>query len=252
MGLAVSARRLARMASRMAAPPAAFVLWLLGGVCAPSPGPAMAADGAAALHATLANGVVLGSAFYIDHDVVATNAHVVAGLSPGAVVTLSAGPAPQRSVSARLLAVSARMDLAILRAPAGFLPVAPRRKTSAVVATPVSAAGVRVSAAAPQGRPARAHGRIAAVPVASARFGEGLVAAMTGVGPGFSGGPAVDGAGRLVGMVTAVRRGGRETPAGSAFAPLFPRVLSDSADAFILGADALRDEARRLLAEIGS
>lgn len=207
-------------------------------------------DRAGALHATLSatSGAVLGSAFAISADVFVTNAHVVAGLESGAVVTLSVGVAPRRAARARVLAVSARMDLAVLQAPAGFLPVAAWRPAATAAATRISAAGVRVTPEAPQGRVVSAHGHVAGATITSARFGEGFVAVMPGVGPGFSGGPAVDEAGRLVGMVTAVRRGGAATPVGSAFAPITVGARTGSVEAFILGADALRAEALRLLA----
>jgi S1-C subfamily serine protease len=52
---------------------------------------------------------------------------------------------------------------------------------------------------------------------------------MPGIRQGFSGGPVFDGGGDLVGMVAALR------PKGS------------GSDAFILTADAVRAEARRLL-----
>lgn len=263
MGVSDPSRRWLRQCARAAfrfrgvAPLAAALALLAQGVLSPARATMSPPhDRASVLHATLsappaAGGAVLGSAFAIGAGVFVTNAHVVARLAPGAVVTLSVGAAPRRTARARLLAVSARMDLAVLQAPEGFLPAVSWRPAAAPAASRISAAGVRVTAEAPQGRVVSAHGHVAGAAVVSARFGEGVVAVMPGVGPGFSGGPAVDEAGRLVGMVTAVRLGGATAPAGSAFAPITVSARSGPAEAFIIAADALRAEALRLLATVG-
>jgi len=219
------------MAATMAAPPAASL-----------------AAGVIALHAAVLNGATLGSAFYIAPGVAVTNAHVVRGLQPGDAVTLRAASGA-RAV-ATLIGVSARIDLAVLRGPAGFLPPAPGVDVAPRVGDMISAAGIRLRTGAEQVASVEAGGAVTDPAATLPRFGPGLIAAAPGVGPGFSGGPVIDGDGRLVGMVAALRGGGRVSPAaGSAFAPL--RRAPAGVEAFVLRAGVVRAEALRLLRAAG-
>ena len=76
--------------------------------------------------------------------------------------------------------------------------------------------------------------------------GPGLVARLPGARPGFSGGPLLDGRGRLVGMVTALRPAPRRRRAAAAPAARPPPAAG--VEAFALRAAAVRAEVRRLLA----
>jgi S1-C subfamily serine protease len=175
-------------------------------------------------HATVLIGRVRGSSFAISDGVAVTNAHVLNGRRRGQRVRLVAGG---KRVDAVVLAVSDRMDLALLRVGDGFLPVA----TGAGRAGPggsVVAAGVVARSNGP-GKRMTVNGRVSSGRKHLAPFGTGVIAEMPGIRRGFSGGPVFDGGGQLVGMVAALR------PKGS------------GNDAFILTADAVRAEARRLL-----
>ena len=105
---------------------------------------------------------------------------------------------------ARVLALSPRMDLAVLEVPAGFLRPAP-------IAAAAPGRGAAVWALGPEGLGRSvATGRVTRPDVEMRGFGIGFVA---GVGAllGFSGGPVVDGQGRLVGLTTALPNPGSAT-----------------------------------------
>jgi S1-C subfamily serine protease len=204
--------------------------------------PLRPAGGALAYHATVVNGAVTGSSFQIADGLALTNAHVVRPAGPGDEVTLMlGGPGDGRRARARILAVSARMDLAVLAVAPGLLPVAPVADAPAGRGSAVRAAGVVAGAGGPGAR-MELDGRIDSGAMLVAAFGPGVIATMPGIRRGFSGGPVFDGAGRLVGMVAALRPDpGAPGGAGGA-----------GREAFILTADAIRAEAARLVGAISA
>lgn len=205
---------------------------------------------ALAYHATVLNGEVVGSAFQIGPRLAVTNAHVVAGLGRGDTLRLVASSKLRRRVDARLIAVSQRMDLALLEVPKGFLPVVPgrerQREGEAVVAAGVDASGQA------RGLPRlEIAGHIIRDDLRLPGFGAGMVARVPGVRPGFSGGPLLDARGRLLGMIAAIRPGPAASAppatAASGFAPVRGRPRP-AEEAFVLGAAEIRAETARLLA----
>ena len=73
-------------------------------------------------HAVVMNGELVGSAFLLDDGLAVTNRHVARGLRPGGTVVLLASGAGGGRAAGRLIAVSPRMDLALIEVPAGFIP----------------------------------------------------------------------------------------------------------------------------------
>ena len=231
-----------RLASYLAVPCLVALLALLG-ACArlpaeearSSPAAAAAARGFALLSL---HGVPLGSAVALAPELLVTNAHVV---PPGAErLTFTRG---DRAVwgEAVLAGRSERMDLAVLIVPPDLF-------------TPVPAAagaprpGQRLWAVgAPAAGPALAEGQVLSSTAWLAGHGIGFTAQMPAL-LGYSGGPAVDGEGRLVGVVTALTQPGA-APLLAALSGLDLDGLARGAsgrEVFLLSAEAVLREATRL------
>ncbi|MBP7003230.1 serine protease [Amaricoccus sp.] len=210
-----------------------------GAQARPSPGPIDH-------HATVRNGDVMGSAFLIAPGVALTNAHVVAGLAPGAPLALAAQGG---AVTARLVAVSGRMDLAVLRVPGGLVAPVAADDADGRSGLAVRAAGVDASGGPEAGARLELAGAVTSPRTALRAYGPGMIVHMPGVRPGFSGGPVLDGQGRLVGMIAAIRTSrSAGLAAASGLAPGRARLADE---AFVLRAGEIRREAARLLAAAG-
>lgn len=193
-------------------------------------------------HAVVLNGAVVGSAFAIAEGIAVTNRHVVQGLRPGGRVRLLASGPGHAVVPGEVLALSPRMDLAVLAVPPGVLPVMPVEPAPTAAGMDVIAAGVDARDG-PGGPRYEAAGVVVTPAAEIAAFGPGLIVRLPEGRPGFSGGPLVDRAGRLVGMVTALRAGnGVVMPAAGGFA-----VAAPETEAYALRASAIRMEVSRLL-----
>jgi len=141
-------------------------------------------------------GVPVGSAVAVAPDRLLTNAHVVPEGSE--ILAFQRGDGGAEGM-ARVVARSGRMDLAVLAVPAAFAPVplgGPVRVGDRVWAAGAPAAGAAVSA-----------GTVLRPRVRLAGHGPGFTARL-GALLGYSGGPAVDEGGRLVGIVTALPQAG--------------------------------------------
>lgn len=195
-------------------------------------------------HATVYNGELVGSAFALAPGLAITNAHVVEGLEAGSSLALVASAGSQHRVPGRVIAVSRRMDLAVLAVPDDFLLPVAESNSRSIPGLAVSAAGVDASSPALPRRALR--GEIRDPRAAVTVFGPGMVVRMPGVRPGFSGGPVLDGRGALVGMIAAIRPGRPVAAAGSGFTPSGDRPPDE---ALVLRAPELRAEVRRLLGE---
>lgn len=182
-------------------------------------------------HATLINGPVTGSSFLIAEGLAVTNRHVLNGARPGDRVALSARGRGGRE-TATVLAVSPRMDLALLEVRGGWMPVVPAAGGRSRPGSRVVAAGVE----AERGRPRRRlelAGTVTSSPRRIDAYGRGIVARIPGVRRGFSGGPVIDARGELVGMLTALRPAAGSNDVGN--------------EAFVLLADEIRREADKLM-----
>jgi S1-C subfamily serine protease len=197
-----------------------------------------------------AGGAPLGAAVAVAPRRALTSAHVAraaaAGGADGAIggrIRLQLGDG-STEVAGKVLAVSERVDLALLELPDGSL-------TPALAAPAAPAAGEPVWAVGPHrlGR-AVAAGSVVRPAAAVDGLGEGFVARLPAL-MGYSGGPVVDRSGRLVGITTAaldealgahllaLLLGGADW-AGLAF--------GDGRRIFVLGLASARAELRRLAA----
>lgn len=231
-----SATALALVAAGMAN---AIVATPLAGLVGPAAADVRPRPGPLAHHATIVNGNITGSGFAIAEGLVVTNAHVVAGRRPGDRVGLIASAGPSRRGEGEVLALSQRMDLAILRVAPGFLPLVSRSDATLRRGRPLRAAGVVAGPGGPGAR-MELEGRIDSDVFSLPPYGPGIVVALPGVRRGFSGGPVLDPEGRLVGMIAALR----PAPGGAVSATGTPLT---GVEAFVLTAPAIRAEAARLL-----
>ncbi len=184
-------------------PVATLALLLAAAACAPLPAQQAAGTPAARIAgeslATLRAGeATVGAAVAVDSRHLLTNAHVLRQASAGLRLRSADG---MREAPAQVVAVSQRLDLAVLRMPVGFL--APARPGEA------PERGDAVWAVGPEGLGrALAAGRVRRPGHELEGFGPGFTAGL-GALMGFSGGPVVDREGRLVGLTTALPDPGR-------------------------------------------
>ena len=176
-------------------------------------------------HATVQNGNLLGSSFELQSGLVATNAHVVAGKRVGASVQLYV-PGRRQTVRGVVLAVSERMDLALLQVPPGILET-PRARAATGGAERLQLVGV-VARRGPKAVQA-GTGQVVRRGVTVPQFGPGMILRTQGVTFGFSGGPVFDSRDQVVGMLTALRT----RPEGT--------------EALVIPISDIRAEARRIL-----
>jgi len=179
----------------------------------------------------------LGSAVALDERRLITNRHVVRGAER---VMLRRGDGGAEA-TARVVARSARMDLAVLEAPPGFLAPAPQAVRPPRAGEAVWAAGI------PNVGPAVAAGQVARPVVTLTGFGQGFTARI-GALLGYSGGPVVDAAGGLLGLTTALPEPGSATLlAYLSGVDLDGLARGAEREVFFLGLPAIRAELARLL-----
>jgi S1-C subfamily serine protease len=163
-----------------------------------TPAAAVAAWGFAALSS---QGVPLGSAVAVAPGRLLTSAHLL----PEGVQDVEARRGDGLSrVSARILARSAAIDLAVLSVPPGVFEPVPVAEGGVAVGQRLWALG------APAAGPAMAMGVVTRPEAVMPGRGEGFTARI-GALMGYSGGPALDAAGQLQGLVTALPGAGGAT-----------------------------------------
>ena len=201
-----------------------------------------AADAFATVHGGEGGpGGVLGSAVAIGEGLVACSAHI---LPQGAGVAWLRRSDGREVGAARVIARSTRMDLVLLREPARALSPVRAAEMPPRVGEAVWAAG------SPNLGPTVAAGQVEIVDAIMPGFGRGFTARLPAL-MGYSGGPVVDGRGRLRGLVTAVPDGGSAGAlamlSGFDLAGLSGRA---SRRVFVLSAEEVLAEAGRLGASV--
>lgn len=197
-----------------------------------TPAEAVAAQGFAQLSAT---GVPLGSAVAIAPNRLLTNAHVI----PEGVTDLAFRRGDGAVAgTARLLARSDRMDLAVLAVPAVFAP-APPAEAPPRQGAPVWAAG------APAAGPAVVAGQVMQPAATLPGHGSGFTARL-GALLGYSGGPALDAEGRLLGLVTAVPQPGAAPLLAALSGVDLDGIARGEREVFLLGISEALAEAGRI------
>ncbi|MCU0887886.1 MAG: serine protease [Rubritepida sp.] len=182
-------------------------------------------------------GVSVGAAVAVDERRLLTNAHVLR--QAGGEVRLRRADGSEADY-ARVIAVSPRMDLAVLEVPEGFVRPALPASRAAQPGEPVWALG-------PEGLGrALAAGQVLRPRVEMRGFGPGFTAGL-GALMGFSGGPVVDGGGRLLGLTTALPDAGTATVLATATGvDLAGFAQGDRRQVFVLSIQAALAEAERL------
>ncbi len=176
-------------------------------------------------HATVKNGKEIGSSFELQSGLLATNAHVVKGKRVGSSVQLYVS-GRQQPVRGTILAISQRMDLALLQVPPGTLET-PRIRSATRGAERMQLVGV-VAKRGPRAVEA-GTGYVVQHGVRIPKYGPGMILRTEGVTFGFSGGPVFDSDDQVVGMLTALRNS------------------SGGTEALVISIAEIRAEARRIL-----
>jgi S1-C subfamily serine protease len=189
-----------------------------------------------------ANGASVGAAVALHcaacgGDVLVTNAHVLR--QAGDELSVRRGDGGE-AVPAQVIAVSPRMDLAVLSAPPGFA-------MPASLAPAMPGRGATVWALGPQGLGrALARGQVARASLRMRSFGSGFTARM-GALMGFSGGPVVDRAGQLVGLTTALTSPGMAPVMAALTGVDLDGILhGDGREVFVLSIHAIEEEVNRI------
>ncbi|MFB9970803.1 serine protease [Pseudoroseomonas cervicalis] len=181
-------------------------------------------------------GVARGSAIGFDGTHLLTCAHVLGGAEG-----LSLRRADGAEVSDTLVGRSARMDLAVLRAPEGFLdPARPALARLPQAGEAVWAAG------APGLGAAIASGHVEAPDAEMPGFGRGFTARMPAL-MGYSGGPVVDGQGSLLGLTAALPAPGAAGALAFLAGADLDGLLRRDRQVFVLSYHRAAAEAARLL-----
>jgi S1-C subfamily serine protease len=206
-----------------------------GGAGAPAlPAPAeLQAPYVGVLVGPLPHSGTVGSGVALDGRHVLTNAHVVRG-SGGAMIRLRRTDGT--AIPARVVAISSRMDLAVLATAQPHLVRPARFRTQRPApGEAVWAAGTTL------GGPVTARGHVRESETRLAGYGAGLSADIGAV-MGYSGGPLADSRGAVVGLVTALRT--VRAPGGLSTGG----TVQGGRDIFVLGAREVTEEAGQLLA----
>ena len=148
-----------------------------------------------------------GSGFVVAPDMVVTHAHVIAPMADDQTIRALIIPAQgKRGWSAKVIAYSPRNDLALLRIEGGTLPVATLSPTSPADGAPVFAVGYPGSVDLAQGfnaadmitptAPVKTQGTVSA---GRSSKSYATVLHTASIAAGNSGGPLLDGCGRVIG-----------------------------------------------------